>query len=373
MNSNEEYMRQAISLGAQGRITAPPNPWVGCVIVNNGIIVGESFHPAPGESHAEVIALNQAREKSKGSTVYVTLEPCAHYGRTPPCVNALIKAGVQNVVVALKDPDARVQGKGIKLLREAGIHVTEDFLKEEAHLSLEPYLHHRTTGLPFCVAKAAISLDGRIAAEDGSSQWISCAESRADAHLLRAESQAILIGSATAIKDSPSLTVRNPSPLPIAFSSLKPPLRVVLDSTARVPAAGSLANTSLAPTLIATIPAMEEKAKNAWAETGAEVVAIPKAVDGMGVDLHALLQFLGKRGILQVLMEGGSKVIASALKQRLINRFVVYSAPILLGDTGRPLIEGMSIPSMKEALLMRLINIKQIGHCVRLDYHLKIF
>ena len=185
--SDVQAMARAIALGSKGRITAPPNPWVGCVIVKDGIVVGEGFHQTAGEPHAEIHALQQAKEQAMGATVYVTLEPCVHHGRTPPCSDALIKAKVSKVFVALEDPDPRVRGKGIAFLKDAGIWVNLGLCRDEAVQSLQPYLHQRKTGRPFCIAKAAISIDGRTAASDGTSKWITPKEARADSHRIRAD------------------------------------------------------------------------------------------------------------------------------------------------------------------------------------------
>jgi diaminohydroxyphosphoribosylaminopyrimidine deaminase/5-amino-6-(5-phosphoribosylamino)uracil reductase len=238
-NLDEQWMRRALDLAKQARLIAPPNPWVGCVIVKDGKILGEGFTQSPGNSHAEIQALKQAQEKSQGSTLYVTLEPYPHHGRTPPCTEAILKAGVTRVVIATMDPDDHVQGQGIKVLWQAGVQVSYGCLQEEASRLLEPYLFQRTFKRPFIIGKAAISVDGRIAALDGSSQWISTKEARIDAHRLRAESQAIIVGKQTALQDTPSLTVREVEPPP------KPPLRVILTSDGKVPPLKSLS-----PTLI---------------------------------------------------------------------------------------------------------------------------
>src|ERR1700733_11932243 len=189
------FIRWAIQLGERGRHTAPPNPWVGCVIVKGGSILGEGYHEATGAKHAEVMAIEKAGVLARGATAYVSLEPCPHQGRTPPCVDALIKAGIQQVVIPLLDPDPHVSGKGVARLKKAGIEVVVGIGQEEAARSLEPYLFQRVTKRPFCVLKSAISLDGRTAAADGSSHWITSDEARQDVHRLRAESQAILVGA----------------------------------------------------------------------------------------------------------------------------------------------------------------------------------
>src|SRR5256886_11759118 len=198
-------MAAAVARGEQGRLTAAPNPWVGCVLVRDGEIVGRGFHRAAGEPHAEALALAQAGGRARGATAVVTLEPCTHFGRTPPCTPALVEAGVARVVVAVLDPDPRVSGRGVEELRAAGVAVDVGVGAAEAEASLRPYLHHRRTGRPLCLLQAAVSLDGRTAAADGTSQWITGPEARADAHRLRAESQAVIVGAGTALADRPSL------------------------------------------------------------------------------------------------------------------------------------------------------------------------
>jgi len=357
MITEKEAMLRAIDLGEQGRVTAPPNPWVGCVIVKDGVIIGEGYHHKAGGPHAEVIALQQAGKQAEGATVYNTLEPCSHYGRTPPCVDALIKAQVQHVVIAVKDPDPKVSGRGIEQLQHAGITITTGICSEEATKSLTPYLHHRMTGRPYCVAKAAISVDGRIAAKDGSSQWISTEAARTDAHRLRAESQAILVGSGTALVDTPSLTVRNTEVRPP-----QPPIRVVLDSTGKLSTQSPLFDTSLAPTLIFTTGLSPEAVRNAWKAAGAEVELMDR------VNLGDVFDILGKRGVIQVLAEGGGILHGSLLQEKLINQLTLYVGPRILGDAGKPLFQNTPFESIDLAPSIQLKEVKQLGDTIRLDY-----
>ena len=256
---DQEMMRRAVSLAQEARLDAPPNPWVGCVIVKEGKIVGEGFTQPPGKAHAEIMALQQAGTQAIDSEVYVTLEPCAHYGRTPPCTKALIAAGVSRVIVGIEDPDSNVKGKGIAQLKEAGIVVELGIQEDSIQTLLTPYLHHRKTGLPYCIAKAGMSLDGRIAAADGSSKWISSPEARAHAHQLRAESQAIMVGAGTALADQPQLTVRD-----VVKRPLRPPLRVVWDPNGKTTQASPLFDTSIAPTLMLTTSSCSPEAMQIW-------------------------------------------------------------------------------------------------------------
>lgn len=363
MTQHQQFMHRALALAEQARFHASPNPWVGCVIVKDGQIVGEGYTQPPGQAHAEVCALMQAKENARGAAAYVTLEPCSHVGRTPPCSQALIKAGIREVYVALQDPDPRVCGRGIHQLEQAGIKVVQEICAEEARRSLTPYLYQRQTGLPYTILKAAISLDGRTAAADCSSQWITPIDAREDAHLLRAASQAIVIGAGTALKDSPRLTVRHS-----AFTLLRQPLRVLLDAHGRVPAQGPLFDQQLAPTLIITTSQASNARLQEWESTGAEV-AVVSASSG-GVDLQEAWTLLGKRPILQVLVEGGSTLHTSLLGTALVNGLSIYIGPLLLGASGQSFYQH-HIATLSQALQFSLQHVEKLGDSVRLDYRFR--
>jgi diaminohydroxyphosphoribosylaminopyrimidine deaminase/5-amino-6-(5-phosphoribosylamino)uracil reductase len=362
-------MAEAVALGERGRLTAAPNPWVGTVVVGvDGQIVGRGFHHRAGEPHAEVHALREAGARARGATAYVTLEPCAHHGRTPPCAPALVEAGVRRVVVAVLDPDEQVAGRGIEVLRAAGISVEVGVGAEAAARSLGPYLHHRRTGRPFCLLKAAASLDGRTAAADGTSQWITGPEARADAHRLRAESGAVVVGAGTALADQPSLTFRN-----LEFEAgLTPsqPLRVLLDATGRVPAIGPLFDLGVAPTLVLTTAAADAETRRAWEEAGADVEGVPPAggVQAGGVDLGVALDLLGRRGILQAMVEGGATLHGALLRAGLADRLVVYTGGVVLGSEGLPLFAGPGPGTLADASRWRLAGVRSLGVDARLDW-----
>jgi len=371
-NTDKEFMQKAIALGAQARLSAPPNPWVGCVIVKNKQIIGEGFSCPAGGAHAEVNALQKAgtaaQGSTEGSTVYVTLEPCNHTGKTPPCVDALIQAKVSRVVVALEDPDPRVNGKGIERLRKNGISVDIGICAEEAYASLKPYMHQRRLGRPYCVVKAAISIDGRIAASDGSSQWITTPEALRHSHQLRFESQAIMIGSGTAIADEPRLTARHGAHEGL---KLKQPLRVLLDSRGRIKAEGPLFDISLAQTVIFTSENASEAIIKEWKSSGAEVEKLVLAKTGTGthtgtgtgtgLDLHEVMRILAERGIIQVLVEGGSTLLGSLMQEKLIDEIQLYIGPRILGSDGRPLFTGNSPYSLKDDPELALQSVTQLG------------
>jgi diaminohydroxyphosphoribosylaminopyrimidine deaminase/5-amino-6-(5-phosphoribosylamino)uracil reductase len=357
------YMDRARARGETARRRTAPNPWVGALVVRDGEIVGHAATQPPGGAHAEIEALREAGDRARGATVYTTLEPCSHHGRTGPCVVALAEAGITRVVVALEDPDTNVSGRGIAQLRDLGVRVDVGVGADAAARSLAPYLVHRRLGRAFTVVKTAMSLDGRIAARDGSSQWITGAASRADAHRLRADSQAIVIGAGTALADRPRLTVRDADG-PVHAQ----PLRVLLDATGRVPAEGALFDPELAPTLVVTTDAVAGDAQRAWLAAGAKVLTVPPAATGDGVDLAATLEVLAGLGVLQALVEGGAALSGSLVEAGLADRLVTYVAPTVLGRDGRPALDLAGPARIADAARWRLVDIARVGTDVRLDY-----
>ena len=360
--TDSDLIARAVALGENGRRSAPPNPWVGSVVVDEqGAIAGEGWHQRPGTPHAEIHALVTAGERARGGTAYVTLEPCAFQGHTPPCADALIAAGVRRVVVALEDPDTRVAGRGLARLRAAGLDVEVGPGATSARRSLAPYLHHRRTGRAWCLVKTAMSLDARTAAADGSSRWITGVVARADAHRLRAESQAVVIGAGTALADHPSLTARDVDP-PVD----RQPLRVLLDARGRVPASGPLFDTALAPTLVVTTEGAPSEAVDAWQAAGAKVETVP-AVAG-GVDLEATLDLLGRRDVLQAMVEGGATLHGALLAAGLVDRLVAYVAPTVLGPGGLSAFPQPDVGTMADAEAWRLLSATTLDDDVRLEY-----
>jgi diaminohydroxyphosphoribosylaminopyrimidine deaminase/5-amino-6-(5-phosphoribosylamino)uracil reductase len=360
---DDEAMARALVLAATARRRTAPNPWVGCVVVAGGEVVGEGATQPPGGNHAEIEALERAGERARGATVYTTLEPCSHVGRTGPCADALVAAGVARVIVALRDPDAQVAGDGLAALRAAGIEVVEGVGTAAATRQLAPYLHHRRTGRAYCVVKTATSLDGRIAAADGSSQWVTGAAARADAHELRADSQAIVVGSGTALADQPALTVRDAAPLPRT-----PPLRVLLDARGRVPATGPLFDTAHAPMLVVTTEHAPPTVVDAWSAAGAKVEVCAPSRTGVGVDPAAVLALLGRHGALQVLVEGGAALHGALVGAGLVDRLVAYLAPGLLGTNGRPGYGIVGPASIAGFARWRLVDVRALDGDVRVEY-----
>ena len=324
---DEVHMARALALAGSVRATTAPNPWVGCVVVPEGSFdqgAHEGATAPPGGPHAEVTALASAGAAARGATLYTTLEPCAHVGRTPPCVEAIIQAGVRRVVIGVLDPDPLVSGRGVGALEAAGIAVTTGVLGTEVTEQLAPYLKHRRTGRPWVVLKLAVTLDGRTAAPDGSSKWITGDAARADVHRLRSVSDAVLVGAGTVRADDPSLTVR------LDQDGATQPLRVVLGSVS----------------------------------PGAR---IRPAVE-LGGDLGGVLDELGSRGVLQVLVEGGAAVAHGFHAAGLVDRYVVYVAPALFGgDDGRPMFAGPGAPTMAELWRGRLVSVAQLGDDLRLE------
>jgi diaminohydroxyphosphoribosylaminopyrimidine deaminase/5-amino-6-(5-phosphoribosylamino)uracil reductase len=359
---DDEVMRRAIELARGARRRTAPKPPVGCVIVRDGAIVGEgATGPTPGGSHAEVVALAAAGARAHRATAYSTLEPCNHYGTTPPCTEALVDAGIARVVVAVGDPDERVAGRGYARLTDAGVEVVTGVCEDEAAHDLAPYLHHRRTGRAYVTAKIAASLDGRAAAADGTSQWITSEAARADAHELRADAQAVVVGAGTAIADRPRLTVRD-----VDVPPNRPPLRVVLDGRGRVPAAGPLFDTTIAPTLVVTTDAADPGAIDAWRAAGAKVEVVPAGP--AGVDLDATCALLGSEGVLHALVEGGGTLLGSVVAGGHAQRLVAYVAPTLLGTGGTPAFAFDGPATIADAHRFTLVDVRRLGPDVRLEF-----
>jgi diaminohydroxyphosphoribosylaminopyrimidine deaminase/5-amino-6-(5-phosphoribosylamino)uracil reductase len=355
-------MAQAAEVGLTARRRTAPNPWVGTVVVRDGVVVGTGATEPPGGAHAEIVALRAAGDQARGAAVFVTLEPCSHEGRTGPCADALIEAGVGRVVVALEDPDARVAGNGIDRLRAAGVAVDVGVGADRVAHDLAPYLHHRRTGRAFAVVKTATSVDGRTAAADGSSQWITGPAARADGHGLRADAQAVVVGSGTAIADRPMLTARACDPVPE-----RQPMRVLLDARGRVPADGPLFDPAIAPTLVVTTADAPAAAVDGWRAAGAKVEAVEPPGSGEGgVDLTETLALLGREGVLEALFEGGATVHGSLLRADLADRIVAYTGGVVLGSEGLAAFAGTGPATLGDAPRWRLVDAAPLDGDARL-------
>lgn len=355
---HEKMMRRALALARRGIGKTAPNPAVGCVIVRDGAVVGEGWHRKAGTPHAEVHALREAGERARGADVYVTLEPCSHHGRTPPCADALLEAGVRRVFVGMVDPNPKVCGEGIGRLRGAGIEVATGILGNECRRINEPFAKHVTTGIPFVILKSAMTMDGKTATAAGDSRWITSEESRRYVHRLRSMVDAIMVGVGTVTADDPRLTARLPRG--------RDPLRVVVDSALRIPLdAQMLRLDSPAPTLIATVSDDGERIA-ALEALGAEVL---RCRERQGrVDLRDLLARLGARGVQSLLLEGGREVAGEALREGLIDKFVLFYAPKLLGGAGGfGLFAGESAERMDGCRRLTRVSVRRFGDDVMIE------
>ena len=360
---DEAYIERALILAERGRGLTSPNPMVGAVVVAEDRIVGEGHHEGPGTFHAEVVALREAGEQARGAALYTSLEPCNHFGRTPPCTDAIIGAGIARVVSATGDPNPIVDGRGFAKLEAAGIEVRRGVLAELADRQLEAYAKHVRTGLPFVTWKMAASLDGKVAARDGSSRWITGEAARADVHRLRAAADAIVVGAGTALADDPSLTVRDP-----AYRG-RPPLRVLIDARGRVPETGDLFDGS-APTLVATTPLAPRERREAWRARGAEVVEYETdaRAETARVPIGRVFEDLGKRDAQNALLEGGPTLAWSAIEDGSVDKVVVYLAPKLIGGEESPgVLGGRGFAPIAQALGLRIATFDRIGEDLRVE------
>ncbi len=347
-------MRRALALARRG-FTAP-NPMVGAVLVKEGRIVGEGYHRRAGMPHAEVEALHRAGELARGATLYVTLEPCSHWGRTPPCADALIEAGVRCVYAAMQDPNAQVAGRGFEKLRQAGVEVHVGVLEEQARQLNEIFVKYHTQGMPFVTVKSAMSLDGKIATRTGDSKWITDEPARRLVHRLRARHDAIMVGIGTVLKDDPFLTVR----LPRMTAPIQR-LRVIVDSTLKCPDNAQVLDVETAPTLIATTDRASLDRVQNLRERGVQVEILPADESGR-VDLRSLMQLLAQRGVTGVLCEGGGTLVASLLAQRLADKVVFFYAPVVIGGSNAPTaVEGEGYPLVGHALRLHRVHWRRIG------------
>jgi len=347
-------MDQALKLARRAPFTSP-NPKVGCLLVRDGEVLAEGYHQGAGHAHAESDALTAAGSAA-GATAYVTLEPCTHQGRTPPCAPALVAAGISRVVIAMLDPDERVAGDGVRLLSGAGVEVLTGVGEREARALNAPYIHHRLTGRAYVSLKLALSLDGRLAAADGSARWISGQPARRETHRRRQGADAVVVGSGTAVADDPSLTVRD-------VEAVRQPARVLVDASGTTPPGARLFEGG--EVIVATTNGSPHDAQTAWKEAGAEVLVFPSGAEG--VDLDALIVALGRRGWLELYFEGGARLATSLLKRELVNRLDLHLGAVLLGRGG-PDLGDLGVSTIAEAGRWRLLESESAGDDVLLSY-----
>lgn len=362
---DEIFMARALKLAQRGRFTTHPNPNVGCVIVRDGEIVGEGFHYRAGEPHAEVHALRMAGDKARGATAYVTLEPCSHHGRTPPCCDALIAAGVTRVVAAMQDPNPQVAGRGLYRLKQEGIEVSHGLMMNEAEALNKGFLKRMRTGFPFVQLKLGASLDGRTAMASGESQWITSGESRRDVQRFRAQSSAILTSSATVLADDPSLTVRwneldADTQALYPEDALRMPTRIVIDSQNRVTPNHKIIHQPGETWLARTQPDDRQ-----WPEG---VMQLPVPAHNGHLDIVVLMMLLGKRQVNSIWVEAGAELSGALLQAGVVDEIVLYIAPKLLGNDARGLFALPGLEKLADAPSLRFSEIRLVGPdlCLRL-------
>lgn len=348
-------MLEALALARLSLGNVSPNPAVGAVIVKDGVIVGQGYTQPPGKEHAEIVALKQAGDKARGASLFVTLEPCCHFGRTPPCTRAIIQSGIREVVSAMTDPNPLVAGKGFQELEEAGIRVIIGVGKDEAAEITEAYIKHTITGLPFVTAKFAMSLDGKIAAPGGDSKWISSVSSRSYSHILRHHHDAIMAGINTVLKDDPHLTVRCGGGR--GGTSHQQPIRVIIDSYGRTPLDAQLLHEA-GNTIIAIGQNVSSDRKKSLKDEGAILIELP-AVNGY-VDLEMLLEKLGKMEITSIMVEGGSSILGSMFDHKLVDKVVAFIAPIIVGgQEAKTPVGGIGVDKISWAPRLSQIQIER--------------
>jgi diaminohydroxyphosphoribosylaminopyrimidine deaminase/5-amino-6-(5-phosphoribosylamino)uracil reductase len=354
--TDTDYMMMALTLAERGLGQVAPNPSVGCVIVRDGIIVGRGFTQPGGRPHAETVALAQAGEKARGATVYVSLEPCAHHGKTGPCAEALIAAGVARVVAAVSDPDPRVAGRGFAMLEKAGIEVVEGVCMARAvHLN-QGFLLKVTEERPMVTLKIASSVDGRTASKSGHSQWITGAAARERGHLLRATHDAIMVGSATAIVDDPMLTCRLPG------LEARSPIRIVADGRLRLPLTSKLVrDAGKVPVWLLTFPDSEPDRRKAFVDCGVELIDVPPAASTGLMDMKVAMRLLAARGLTRVLVEGGARLASSLVQAHLVDRVEWFRSSTIMGGDGYPAIAALGVERVDQAPRLSLTHRLDLG------------
>lgn len=358
----QDFMRRAIELAGRGRGWTSPNPVVGAVIVKDGQIIGEGYHARFGGLHAERNAIASLTKEARGAVMYVTLEPCCHHGKTPPCTEAILEQGIARVVIGSRDPNPKVAGKGAALLREAGVEVVEDFLRDECDRLNPVFFHYITSGTPYVVMKYAMTLDGKIATHTGASKWITGEKAREWVHQLRHQYMGIMAGIGTVLADDPLLNVR--------LEGKKSPVRIICDSKLRLPKDSRILRTAKEyPTIVAHAAGDPETAA-CLKRSGVQVVAVP---DGDGrVDLKKLMRFLGSQGLDSILLEGGGELNESALQAGIVQEVKVFVAPKLFGGSkAKTPVSGRGVALPGEARMLSLEAISQVGEDLLLEYQVR--
>lgn len=358
---DNEFMSRAIRLAKKGLYTTHPNPRVGCVITKDDTIVGEGWHKKSGEGHAEVNALMQAGKQAQGATAYVTLEPCCHTGKTPPCTDALIKAGIKRVVAAMQDPHKKVAGKGFHFLETAGIDVEVGLLEQQAQLLNPGFIKRMQQGRPFVRMKMAMSVDGRTAMASGESKWITSESARNDVQHWRAQSSAMLTGIGTILYDDPSLTVRL-NDVGLNKVVIEQPLCVILDSRLQLPTDAKVIQEQ--DEILVFTSSTDQYKIESLEEVGVQVVCVDKG--GSGLDLEQILQHLGSLEINEVMIESGATLAGSFIESGLVDELIIYMAPVLMGDQARALFHLPGIQQMNQKIALNIKEMRQFGEDFRI-------
>jgi len=366
LDYDQFFIKYTLKLAARAMGRTSPNPMVGAVVVKDGQIRGEGYHQKAGTPHAEIHALRQAGEAARGATLYVTLEPCSHYGRTPPCSQAVIQAGIKRVVAAMVDPNPEVSGRGLQQLANAGIEVVSGVMEEEARQLNEVFIKYITTRLPFVVLKSAMTLDGKTATRTGHAFWVTGAEAREEVHRLRDRYDAIMVGIGTVLADDPQLTTRLSN-----GQQGKDPIRVVVDSSLRLPITARVINPfSSAPTIVATTPQAPRERRRMLEERGVEVLVVDS--EGNRVNLNNLMALLGSREITSVLLEGGATLNASALEAGVVDKLITFIAPKIIGGKEAPgMVGGLGQARMDDAYLLDRIKVAHFGEDLMLSGYIR--
>ncbi len=355
---DEQWMRRALRLAEKGRGRTSPNPMVGAILVKDSKVVGEGYHAKAGEAHAEIVALQQAASRALGATLYLNLEPCAHFGKTPPCAPRVVEEGVKRVVIGMEDPNPLVKGKGIEILRKAGLDVDVGILEKECRRLNEAFCKYILQKTPFVVLKVAATLDGKIATRNGDSKWISGEASRRIVHRLRNQVDAILVGIGTVLRDNPLLTTR--------IRRGTDPYRIVLDSRLRIPEGAKVIGTSPSKAIIATTELAPREKIEELEKRGVRILIVDTK-EGR-VDLKSCLSKLGEMGIASLLVEGGSHVNGSFLDEGLIDKLILFLSPKIIGDQQAPgIFSGRGVSTLQEAVALREIKVKKVGEDILLQ------
>jgi diaminohydroxyphosphoribosylaminopyrimidine deaminase/5-amino-6-(5-phosphoribosylamino)uracil reductase len=358
---DEFWMRRVLHLAEKGRGRTSPNPMVGAVLVKRGKVVGEGYHARAGEPHAEIVAIEKAGERAKGATLYLNLEPCTHYGKTPPCAPAVIEAGVRKVIVGIEDPNPLVKGRGLALLKQAGLDVKVGLLEKECHRLNEAFCKYIVQHEPFIILKMAATLDGKLATRSGESQWITGETSRRFVHRLRDQVDGVVVGIGTVLKDDPMLTAR--------IRGGRDPYRIVFDSRLRIPENAKVVDLSPSKTIVATTGMGSRDKMERLRKKGVRIL-ISDSKSGK-VDLKVSLLKLGEMGMMSLLLEGGSQLSGSFLDQRLIDKILLFLSPKLIGDPEAPgIFGGPGVAHLKEAIPLRDLKVRKIGDDILVEGYL---